>query len=59
MGDLNRLSHFLSRILRHEAKTRGLDVSSGKISRFTWFKFLEPKVVINLILADILADIHK
>ena len=29
MGDLNRLSHFLSKLLRHEATERGLDISPG------------------------------
>ena len=29
MGDLNRLSHFLSRLLRHEATKKGLDINEG------------------------------
>jgi RNA:NAD 2'-phosphotransferase (TPT1/KptA family) len=29
MGDLNSLSHFLARLLRHEARKRGLEVTPG------------------------------
>ena len=29
MGDLNGLSRFMSRVLRHEATILGLDISSG------------------------------
>lgn len=31
MGDLERLSRFLAKLLRHDAKSRGLDVTPGKI----------------------------